>query len=291
MKTDKLGMLGPLGTFTAQAGEIYCRREGLAKEYALYGKIEDCFDAVETGDVHHAIVPLLNSTSEAAWVNETLVGLRKNGLRIYDEVILPIRHNLLGVAGASLEDLKGGNCYVHSKNKALQQCGDNLSKLLGEYTGVSENSTAKAAEYIASLGQNNRMAIATEMAAGLYGLDILARGVEDVSGNKTRFVVINKEDHERTGYDKTSILFEFGDVGEPALLSGVLNSLTRRNLNLLYIQSLPKAGSLDEFTFYCDIEGHRSDGGLEEALGEMGSGPKMSYWKILGSYPRYAEAA
>jgi len=277
----KIGLLGPDGTFTAEAGFRYCKKKNMKTEIIWYNSIEKCFDGVDKEEVERAVVPILNSTADASWVNETLKKLRNNGAVICDEQILDIRHNLLVLPRTKLEDI----VYIHSKDKAIQQCKKYLSRYLSKAELVNENSTAYAAMKIKEIGEKSRAAIATLRAAELYGLKVLGRGIQDDQRNKTRFIVVGKKDSERTGRDKTTLLFEFKDVARSGILVDVLKEFSSREISLAYLQSLPKEGSLDEFTFYCDILGHREDENVREALRIIGDYKNLAFFKILGSYP------
>ena len=189
----KIGLLGPDGTFTAEAGFRYCKKKNMKTEIIWYNSIEKCFDGVDKEEVERAVVPILNSTADASWVNETLKKLRNNGAVICDEQILDIRHNLLVLPRTKLEDI----VYIHSKDKAIQQCKKYLSRYLSKAELVNENSTAYAAMKIKEIGEKSRAAIATLRAAELYGLKVLGRGIQDDQRNKTRFIVVGKKDSER----------------------------------------------------------------------------------------------
>jgi len=282
-----LGLLGPDGTFTAEVGYNYVERRGLTPRIQWYKSIEDCFRAVEDSEVDRAVVPMLNSTADAGWVNQTLRGLRDNGIMIYDEQILPIRHHLAALPGVTLGEIE----YIWSKDKAVQQCSryladlgkDREKELEVEYT----SSTAAATTRIKEGGLRTHAAIVSQRAVDLYGLEVLARDIQDDPRNKTRFIVISKQDHDSTGDDKTTILFEFKEVEDAGLLDRILHEFSRRGISLRYIQSLPKNGSLDDFTFYCDINGHREGKYLKEAIEAVEKNVDLNYFKVLGSYPVY----
>jgi len=277
----KLGLLGPDGTFTAEAGIEYSMRRELEPEMVWYKTIEECFAAVEEDEVDRAVVPILNSTRGASWVNETLKRLRDSDVMIYDEQILQIRHNLAALPGVGLEDIR----YIHSKDKALQQCRKNLLRLCPYAEFRDESSTAAAAQKIRKLNERQRSALVPKRAAELYNLEILAEDVQDYPNNKTRFIVISRHDNEPTGKDKTTAIFEFHGVDRPSLLYNIMKELAERNISLAYLQSIPKDGELDEFTFYCDIHGHRKDRLMSEAIKTIERDENLSYWKVLGSYP------
>jgi prephenate dehydratase len=282
-----LGLLGPDGTFTAEAGYNYIERMRIAPRIKWCSSIEACFGAVEKCEAERAVVPILNSTTDAAWVNQTLKGLRENGIMIYDEQILPVRHHLAALPGAMPEDIE----YISSKDKAVQQCGMHiaaLEKKLGKKLEIEYvNSTAASAQRIRDENLKNHAAIVSQRAVDIYGLDILVRDMQDDKANKTRFIIISRYDHEPTGDDKTTVLWEFKDAEDSGLLNRILSEFSARGISLRYIQSLPKDGSLDNFTFYCDIRGHREGKCLKEAVEAVQRNPDIIYFKIMGSYPAY----
>ena len=281
MNNIQMGLLGPDGTFTSQAGYDYIKRRGIEPQVRWYDSIEQCFDGVDDNEVTHAIVPILNSTSRAAWVNETLEHLRNNSVVIYDEQILPIRHNLAAIPGTKLSQVR----FVYSKDNALQQCAKHLAEIVSVAELKDMSSTAAAGEHIKKLGSPNYAAVVPMRAVELYGLEVLAQDIQDNPHNKTRFIVISKHDHEPTGKDKTTAIFEFKHVEDPGLLCDLLEELKKRNISLCYIQSIPKEGELTDFTFYVDIMAHRKDSDMAEALREIEKKDYLSYWRVLGSYP------
>ncbi len=286
MRNLKVGLLGPDGTFTAEAGFNYCVRKKIKPEVLWAEDILSCFKALEEEKAEIAIVPILNSTVEASWINTTLNKLRNCSSLIYGEYVLEIKHNLLASRGTNLECIT----QVCSKDKAIEQCKAWLGRYLPHVTVCYENSTAAAARKVSEIGERTLAAIAPIRAAQLYGLEVLAEGIQDLKNNKTRFIVLGKEDHEVTGNDKTSLIFEFDDVKRYGLLNRVFREFSKRQISLGYIQSMPFNGALNQFTFYCDIEGHRKSPNVREALEVLDKDRKrlsISYMKILGSYPAH----
>jgi chorismate mutase/prephenate dehydratase len=129
---------------------------------------------------------------------------------------------------------------------------------------------------------DNVAAIGTKLAAEHYGLDILAEEIHDVSNNTTRFLVISKRDSEKTGRDKTSVIFSVRH--EPGTLARSLMMLADHDLNLTYMQFRPMKVKLWEYFFFVDLEGHREDPNMKEALQELEN--QSLSMKVLGSYPR-----
>lgn len=127
-------------------------------------------------------------------------------------------------------------------------------------------------------------AIATARAADIYGAVAVEKGIQDNSANLTRFVILSRRDSNRTGRDKTSICFSFQDDG-PGMLYSVMGEFASRNINLAKVESRPNKEALGRYIFLVDIDGHKEDQGVMEAL--AGLSHKASMMKILGSYPRF----
>ena len=147
-------------------------------------------------------------------------------------------------------------------------------------------STASAVEEMLKRG-NEAAAIGTERASVLYDTEILARGIEDYPNNMTRFVVLAPKDSTRTGDDKTSICFSFDDDA-PGILHSVLDEFARRGINLTKIESRPTREELRRYIFLADLEVHREDAIIREAL--AGVRGQVSLLKVFGSYPRHRDS-
>jgi prephenate dehydratase len=195
------------------------------------------------------------------------------------ELVLPIEHHLLGKPGIDVIKVK----VIFSHPQALAQCRRFIERCFPKVDVVAALSTAAAVEEMMASSQP-AAAIGTERAAQIYGAVSLAKGIQDQASNVTRFVVLAHQDHPPTGFDKTSLCFSFAE-DQPGVLCSVLWEFAERNINLAKVESRPSKESLGRYIFLVDLEGHREDPVVSEAL--AGVQKKTSLFKIMGSYPRY----
>ena len=204
---------------------------------------EGVFEAVKSGSCQFGVLPIENST--AGSVNAVYDLLGRYQFSIVRSLRLKIEHNLLVKPGVTLEDIR----EVVSHNQALSQCAGYLGKL-GVATTVCEN-TARAAEIVAASDRTDLAALSSISCASLYGLDALARNVQDSDNNYTRFVVITREPAIYPGADRSSIQLTL--TSEPGALYRVLERIYALNIDLVKLESRPVPGSDFEFTFYFDL--------------------------------------
>lgn len=195
-------------------------------------------------------------------------------LKIEQEIILPINHNLLVKPGDKLEDIKS----VYSHHQALSQCRNFLEKL--NLTIHSTSSTAAAAKIIKY--KKNAAAIGNQRAAEIYGLKMICQNIQDFDNNLTRFIVLSYKQPPVTGRDKTSIVFSLSK-DYPGGLYEILGFFARENINLTKIESRPSKKGLGKYFFFIDFEGHVRDEKVAPILKIMKT--KTPFLKILGSYP------
>jgi chorismate mutase/prephenate dehydratase len=220
------------------------------------------------------VVPVENSVEGS--VSQTYDLLLQSFLKINGEVKIRVSHCLLALPGTKSDDVR----RVYSHPQALAQCHAFLESL--QVIVEPTYDTAGSARLIKEKNLHDAAAIASERAASLYGLNILRRNIEDVPENHTRFFVIGKDDAERTGEDKTSIVF--GTKHTPGSLHKALGELATRGINLTRIESRPIRRRPWEYHFFVDFEGHRADPSCSEALQALSR--SATFLKILGSYPR-----
>ena len=268
----EIGFLGPSGSYAEEAASK------IQDHLTAFGSIMEVIDAVDQGIIDLGVVPIENSIEGPVGVTLDLLA-NDYDLKIRNEIILPISHNLLINEGSSVEDIE----IVYSHMQALSQCRKFIEKMGAK--PVATPSTSGAAEMIK--GQKNAAAIGTRKAGKIYGLKIAAENVQDFENNSTRFVVLGKEDHAPTGHDKTSIVFSLIE-DKPGGLYDVLGEFAKRDVNLTKIESRPSKKKLGTYIFFIDLEGHREDDEVKNILDTIkinSMKTKISYIKLLGSYP------
>jgi len=269
-----IGYLGPRGTFTQEALEA--NLTGDFDRLVPYPTVPEVLLAVQDGDVDNGMVPIENSIEGS--VNATLDTLAfETNILIEMEVVFPVRLCLVARKGVSAEDVSGVISHPH----ATAQCRRFLREGFPEAPVTAANSTAEAARTV-SKSDEPLAAIATELAADIYGLEVMERDVEDHPHNVTRFVVVGKEHTPRTGTDKTSIIC-FIKENRPGSLLEILQEFASHGINLTRIESRPTRKVLGEYYFFIDIEGHKDDEGVSTAIENLEG--KLRELKLLGSYP------
>ncbi|MBM4464918.1 MAG: prephenate dehydratase [Chloroflexi bacterium] len=237
---------------------------------------EDIFLAVEEGRADHGILPVENSA--AGSINQAYDLLLERDLKIWGEVILRVRHYLLANPETKLEDIQ----EVRSHPQALAQCERYLASHGME--PVPTYDTAGSAKELAATPQAGAAVIASELAARIYGLEVLASGIEDLSFNYTRFFILGHQDPPKGERNKTSLVFSTRHV--PGALYACLEEFAKLGINLTKLESRPRRTKPWHYVFYLDFEGHWQDPKCEKAL--LGLLRKASFVKVLGSYPAAA---
>ncbi|MDP3790656.1 MAG: prephenate dehydratase [Candidatus Omnitrophota bacterium] len=264
-----IAYLGPVYTFTHLAS---MKKFGSSVDYSSCNTITSVFDEVDKGRADYGVVPIENSVEGA--VNHTLDMFIDSDLKICSEIYLEISHSLL-----SKESDRKKIKKIYSKDQVFGQCRLWLEEHLPNVTLVDVSSTARAAE-IASK-EKNAACIASELAAGKYGLKVLNRSIEDNAHNVTRFLVIGRTEARQTKKDKTSIMFSLKDrVGA---LHDILMPFKHNGINLTKIESRPSKVNAWKYYFFVDMEGHHADKKVAKALSILKK--STTYLKILGSYP------
>jgi chorismate mutase/prephenate dehydratase len=269
-KPLSVAFLGPEGTFTQQASYKHFGHAILAVPFPA---IDEIFRAVESGECQYGVVPVENSTDGV--ITHTLDSFLRSSLVITGEVLLRIHHNLMSKA-SSLADI--GEVFSHQQS--LAQCREWLDRTMSQVRRTAVSSNGEGAR-LAGITPRSA-AIAGEVAAPLYGLEILERNIEDEPDNTTRFLVIGRNPVGCTGQDKTSVLLSTRN--HPGALYAMLEPFARYGLSMTKIESRPSRRGTWDYVFFIDVEGHQQESALAGALQALESSVTML--KVLGSYPR-----
>ncbi len=269
----RLAFLGPAGTFTEEAALTYDPHA----QHIPFASIPAVAAAVVSGMADEGVVAIENSLEGS--VTDTLdLLIQERDLHIWQELVLPIDHCLLGKEGTQVQDIE----VIYSHPQALAQCRHFLERCFPKAQVVAALSTAAAVQEMLE-SDHIAAAIANRRAAELYEAQVLAHGVQDSAANVTRFVVLATRDHPKTGSDRTSLCFSF-EEDRPGLLYSVMGEFAQRGINLTKVESRPTKQSLGRYIFLIDLEGHREDPMVHETLEKVKS--MTSLFKVFGSYPR-----
>lgn len=276
----RVGFLGPEGTFTEQA--MLTQPDLAAGRLEPIETITEVLRATADGVLDLGFVPIENSIEGT--VNVTLDTLAFDlDLLIQREVVLEIQLALLGVPGASLGDIK----RVVSFPVAAAQCRSFLARELPEASVEAANSTAEAARLLGESLDPGTAAIGTELAASLYGLEVITTEVEDHPENATRFVVVAREGVPApTGHDKTSMVV-FQRHNAPGTLLAILQEFAARGIDLNKLESRPTKKGLGDYCFIIDLDGHVADAVVADCLRALQA--DKADVRFLGSYPAAGE--
>lgn len=234
---------------------------------------EGIFAAVESGEADYGVLPVENSL--AGSINRAYDLLLDHDLRVWGEVLLRVRHNLLAPPGATLDQIT----TVRSHPQALAQCERWLNQR--GLKAVTWYDTAGSARELAEHPEPGVAAIASRLAAETYALDVLAAGIEDLQWNFTRFFVVGRGDPPIAAKAKTSLVFAVSH--DPGSLYACLGEFATRGINLTKIESRPRRNRPWHYVFYLDFEGHWQDPACQQAL--VGLLARAAFVKLLGSYP------
>ncbi|MDW3118557.1 MAG: prephenate dehydratase [Roseovarius pacificus] len=263
---------GEPGAYSHQAcHETYPEMEALPCR-----TFEDAIEAVRDGDAELAMLPVENSTfGRVADIHHLLP---ESGLHIISEAFVRVHINLLALPGTRLEDVD----RAMSHTMLLGQCRDFLAK--HDIRRVTGADTAGSAKHVAEVNEPGLAALASELAGEIYGLDVLARHIEDQGNNTTRFLVMARQpDLSRRGDDgmMTSFVFQVRNI--PAALYKAMGGFATNGVNMTKLESYMVDGSFTATQFYADIEGHPDDPGVKRALDELDY--FTSDITMLGVYP------
>ena len=255
---------------------IACINYDKTLEPVACATFEDAISAVRGGAVRYALIPVENSV--AGRVADVHHLLPNSGVHVVGEHFERIYHQLMALPGVDLSALK----TVHSHTQALGQCRSALQEL--GLKPVPEADTAGSARMVAEEGDPTKAAIASKLAAEIYGLHILKSGIEDAAHNTTRFLVLaNEAKTPPAGNGPVLTTFIFRVRNIPAALYKALGSFATNGVNMTKLESYQLEGSFNATMFYADVEGHPDDRSLRLALEELEF--HTAELIILGAYP------
>ena len=222
---------------------------------------DECFETASLNSDIRAIIPESNKTTGNIGVEFLIFKYRLN---IYEEFFFPINHNLIGVKGSKLKDIR--NVYSHAQ--ALSQASEFIKK--NNLIANVRADTAGSAKFISDNGDKTKGAIASKLSAEIYNLTILKENIQDDKENYTRFLIMGK-DIIQPEIDKnkyiTSFLFKLRD--KPAALYSALSGFAINGVNMTKLQSFPEKNSFSSFFFLCDIDGHLDEKKIKNSLEEL----------------------
>jgi chorismate mutase / prephenate dehydratase len=267
----RVSYLGPEGTFSEQAVR---KHFGGAVEPLAVPSVDEAFRRCESGAAQFAVVPAENSTEGV--IGRTLDLLVTTPLRICGEIELRVQQHLL----SKLKDLREVRT-VYSHSQSLAQCNGWLAQHLPNAQRVPVASNAEAAQRAAH--EAGAAAIAGQAAGVRYGLDALARSIEDDPNNTTRFLVLGKWNPGPSGRDRTSLVMSAEN--KPGAVHALLTPLAEHGVSMSRIESRPARlrTALWEYLFFVDLEGHEKDAQVAAALATLSA--QAPFFRILGSYP------
>ncbi len=280
----KLPFIGVDELETEQARVVFQGAEGAYSQAAMmqyFGdrvhsfhvdSFRDAMSAIDEGSADFAVLPIENST--AGIVNEIYDLLQEYENYIVGEQIIRIEHCLLGVPGAKISDIR----TVYSHPQSLMQSAKYLES--HDWQQISMQNNAFAAKRVAGDGDITQAAIAGEQAAGVYGLEVLEKGINDSGVNSTRFIIVTNQKIFRKDAKKISICFEVPH--ESGSLYHMLSHFIYNNLNMTKIESRPIEDRAWEYRFFIDFEGNLADSAVKNAL--RGLRDEARNMKILGNY-------
>ncbi|MFO8015077.1 MAG: prephenate dehydratase [Phycisphaerae bacterium] len=269
-KALKVAYLGPEGSFSHLAA---LEKFGRSVDLVAVRDISAVFDHVARAAADYGIVPVENTTGGA--VRDTMECFLwvRGPVKVCAEMALPIHQNLLSTN--ALDEVT----KIYSKPQVFDQCRQWLIANCPGADRVAVGSTAEAALLASRVA--GTAAIASSMAADMYGLQVLSPAIEDNPQNQTRFLVLGRESARPTGRDKTCILFSV--VDKAGVLVEVLDVFRRCGINMTKIESHPSPNKTWEYYFFVDVQGHAEDEGLRRALGEARR--HCRHLEVLGSFP------
>ncbi len=269
--TQRIAFQGELGAYSHQA----CHDARPDMDVVPCATFEDVIEAVRSGEADQAMLPVENSTYGRVADMHRL--LPASGLHIVDEAFVRVHINLLAVPGASVSDVT----EAHSHLVLLPQCAGFLRE--HGITGRVSPDNARAARDVAAWGDMSKAALASELAGEIYGLDVLARNIEDHDRNTTRFLVMSREANMERRSKRMMTTFVFRVRNIPAALYKAMGGFATNGVNMTKLESYMVDGVFTATQFYADIEGHPNDTSVLLAMDELSY--FTDHLEVLGTYP------
>ena len=266
----KVSCLGPEQSYSNLALTKFF---GSSVEIKFNNSISEIFDDVSKRNVDYGIVPIENSNQGS--IKETIEHLIKDNSRLCGEVNLDIKHCLLS-SSKKVSEIK----KVYAHEQTFLQCNQWLNKNMPDVRRIFTTSNSAAVQKVSIL--KNSAAIASKNCSPVYKVDILKNNIHDSADNTTRFIVIGNDDINISGSDKTSILISIDN--RAGALNDLLMPLSKNNISMSKIESIPTKINNWEYMFLLDIDGHIENKTVNKALMEIQK--KSSFYKNLGSYPK-----
>ncbi|EPF71466.1 prephenate dehydratase [Acinetobacter rudis] len=267
---QSIAFLGPEGTFTHSAVLKHFGHDALVRPLPT---IDEVFREVEAGSAHYGLVPVENSSEGV--VNHTLDCFKSSHLNVIGEVELRIHHQFLVSSNTRKDSIK----QIYAHQQTLAQCRKWLDAHYPGVELVALSSNAEAARRIRN--EWHSAAIASDVAASLYELEILHSNIEDNPENTTRFLVIGRERVPQSGNDKTSLLISAHD--RAGALLDILAPFAQHNISLTSIETRPALPEKWAYVFFIDLEGHVEHDNVKAAIDDIR--PLVKEVRVLGSYP------
>lgn len=265
-----IGFQGVEGSFSHQALIEYFGEE---RKTSALEKFQDVFEAIENDEISYGVLPIENSSTGG--IAEVYDLLYKYGFYIVGEKCIKVDHNLIGIRGSNIKDIK----EVYSHEQGFLQCK--------EYLDHHENwrlipyfNTARSAKLIHDENLKNKVCIASKKAAELYGLEILDSHINYNKNNITRFIIVSKTKEVTENCDKISIVLSLPH--KTGSLYKALRYFEENNCNMLKIESRPMVGKSWEYIFYIDFHGNLNEENSRKLMKDIEK--ESLYFKFLGNY-------
>ncbi|AWK49935.1 bifunctional chorismate mutase/prephenate dehydratase [Clostridium beijerinckii] len=272
IKQGKIGFYGVPGSFTEEAMLKYF---GSVEKPNDYDEFEDIFLAVKNDEIKYGILPIENSSTGA--ISQVYDLIYKYGFHIVGEECIKINQNLIGINGTTLDTIK----EVYSHPQPIEQSTEFLKKH-SDWKLIPFHSTAVSAKLISDLKDISKVAIASNRAASIYGLDIIEANINNQSDNSTRFIIISKNLETDQSCNKVSVVFSLEH--KAGTLYKLLRHFAENNINMMKIESRPMEKGAWKYFLYIDFEGNIESEKVIKALKLIEQ--SSAYFKLIGGYKK-----